>query len=245
MEITPEDKKKTAREYAKRYRADNKDRIAKTLRDYYLKNIEAKKLYDKEYKQKNKKKRQELYQANKLIENARCREYAKTYKNVRKAKNVEYYQKNKEALQQKAKNYYHDNIEDSKIRQKSYKENNKEHLKEYKKRKYDTDSNYKLLTIIRARIRTALKYQGVRKDIHSKELLGESQEFVWKHLESKFKEGMTRENHGFRCWHIDHIKPMSSFDLRDPEEQKKCCHYTNLQPLWWWENLQKSNKYEG
>ena len=73
-------------------------------------------------------------------------------------------------------------------------------------------------------------------------MLGASPEFVWNRLESQFKEGMTRDNHGFRGWHIDHIKPVSSFDLSDPEEQKKCFHYTNLQPLWWWENLSKGGK---
>ena len=40
-------------------------------------------------------------------------------------------------------------------------------------------------------------------------------------------------------FHVDHIKPCSSFNLEDPEEQKKCFHYKNLQPLWAKDNLAK------
>lgn len=55
---------------------------------------------------------------------------------------------------------------------------------------------------------------------------------------------MTWENYGVHGWHIDHIRPCKSFDLTDPEQQKECFHYTNLQPLWWWENLEKGGKWE-
>lgn len=40
----------------------------------------------------------------------------------------------------------------------------------------------------------------------------------------------------------DHIKPCVSFDLTREEEQKKCFHYLNLQPLWAKENLSKGGK---
>lgn len=53
---------------------------------------------------------------------------------------------------------------------------------------------------------------------------------------------MSWENYGE--WHIDHIKPCSSFDLSDPKQQKECFNYTNLQPLWAIDNLKKSYKYE-
>lgn len=59
------------------------------------------------------------------------------------------------------------------------------------------------------------------------------------HLESKFRPGMTWENRGKKGWHIDHIKPLSAFDLTDPGQVSDACHYTNLQPLWWKENLDK------
>ncbi len=43
-------------------------------------------------------------------------------------------------------------------------------------------------------------------------------------------------------WHIDHIRPCSSFDLSDPKQQEECFHYTNLQPLWKHDNRLKSDK---
>jgi hypothetical protein len=53
---------------------------------------------------------------------------------------------------------------------------------------------------------------------------------------------MTWNNHSQFGWHIDHIKPLDSFDLTDPEQQLVACHWSNLQPLWWRDNLSKNNK---
>ena len=72
--------------------------------------------------------------------------------------------------------------------------------------------------------------------------LGCSVEFLKQYLEFKFQSGMTWDNHSQFGWHIDHIIPLSSFDLTDREQFLKACHYTNLQPLWWNENLSKYNK---
>ena len=60
--------------------------------------------------------------------------------------------------------------------------------------------------------------------------------------ENKFKPGMAWGNHSKDGWHIDHIVPLASFDLSDPDQVKQACHYSNLQPLWTEENLQKSDK---
>lgn len=70
-------------------------------------------------------------------------------------------------------------------------------------------------------------------------LLGCSIPELREHLEAQFREGMSWKNYGQFGWHIDHIKPCSSFDLSDPAQQYLCFHYTNLQPLWWFENLAK------
>ena len=106
------------------------------------------------------------------------------------------------------------------------------------------DLNFKLKNRLRGRIHNAIRYNTNyenQKNQTTLTLLGVSNiEFVWKHLESKFKPGMTRENCG--KWHIDHIVPCASFDLKCPVQQLACFHYSNLQPLWAKENLSKGSK---
>ena len=74
------------------------------------------------------------------------------------------------------------------------------------------------------------------------ELIGCDRETFISHIEKQFAAGMTWKNYGLKGWHVDHILPLSSFDLTVEDEVKKACHYTNLQPLWWQDNLEKGNK---
>lgn len=86
------------------------------------------------------------------------------------------------------------------------------------------------------------------------------------HLESLFQDGMSWDNYGpgyklnengkviydengntipLKQWHVDHILPVSKFDLTNPEAIKHINHYKNLRPEWSNENLLKSNKIIG
>lgn len=53
---------------------------------------------------------------------------------------------------------------------------------------------------------------------------------------------MTWENRGMFGWHIDHIIPLSLFNLTDRNDFLNACHYTNLQPLWSLDNLKKGDR---
>ena len=79
-------------------------------------------------------------------------------------------------------------------------------------------------------------------------LIGCEVDYLMYHIQEQFTKGMTWDNHGRgwygkKEWHIDHIKPCSLFDLTDPDQQRECFNFTNLQPLWAEDNRIKSNKY--
>lgn len=114
--------------------------------------------------------------------------------------------------------------------------------KNYEANRKNVDENLKMLKKLRSRLKQKLFIKSERFLYEHIELIGCSSEGLQMWIEAKFKDGMTRENHGE--WHIDHKIPCSSFDLTNEEEQKKCFHYKNLQPLWAKENMTKGNQRE-
>ncbi len=112
--------------------------------------------------------------------------------------------------------------------------------RKYFKNKRLTDISFRISANLRTKI-----YQSVKdnKKFKFHDITGCDIKTLMSYIESKFLRGMTWKNYGKTGWHIDHIKPCSLFDMTITEEQKKCFHYTNLQPLWWQDNLKKHNKY--
>lgn len=123
---------------------------------------------------------------------------------------------------------------------KKYNASHKEQKRKWDRQRRQSDPYIRMVANLRKRIRGALKKEN--KSTSSLELLGESFEVIHDYLTSLFKPGMTWENYGHKTWHIDHKIPCYLFDLNDPEQQKKCFHYTNLQPLWAKDNLSKGKK---
>ena len=114
----------------------------------------------------------------------------------------------------------------------------REHQRKYKALKRKNDPIFRITANLRTRLRKAIK--DINKSKKTMELLGCSIEEFKEHIEKKFKKEMTWNNYGE--WELDHIKPCCSFDLTDIDQQKKCFHYSNIQPLWKKEHRQKTTE---
>jgi hypothetical protein len=100
---------------------------------------------------------------------------------------------------------------------------------------YRRNPKNKILEAVRKRLKKVLKNN--KKGFSISKSIGCTPDQLRQHIESQFKNGMSWANYGM--WHIDHIKPISSFSI---EELGQANHYTNLQPLWALENLRKGNQ---
>lgn len=113
----------------------------------------------------------------------------------------------------------------------------KEFIQNKPKKNVKNSEQWKAATRLRSQLRLLVKNISQSKRIIK--LMGCDHQTLRQHLEKQFLPNMSWENYGRHGWHIDHIRPCKSFDLTIPEEQCKCFHYTNLQPLWAKDNHSK------
>lgn len=190
---------------------------AETKRIWKLNNKDKTAIYDKKYREANKEKV--------------------------KLRIKKWREENKEKIAEQRRGYYQTNKHHILEWCKQYREENKTEInitkKIYSKKIYAENLHHQMKCKLGARIRLALKNK-IKKRGTTINLLGCSLEYFRKYFESKFIEGMSWNR--ISSIHIDHIIPCASFDLTKESEQKKCFHYTNLQPLWAKDNLSKGCK---
>jgi DNA mismatch repair ATPase MutL len=206
----------------------------------------------------------------KKCRNESNREYSKFNSNKIKKKREEnkeyyseyskrYYENNKEKIKKKSKKWQSENKEHRKEYLRKYSEENRESLREKKRdyvnkdkdrwreyyrerkaRKMKEDPLFNLEVSLRKRTHVAFKRTEWVKGSSNESMLGCTFEEAKEHIESKFTEGMSWDNHTVDGWHIDHIVPLCSATTQ--EELEELCHYTNLQPLWAFDNLSKGGR---
>jgi len=217
---------KNRKEYQKKYRETHKEERKKYQKKYRVNKKEEKKEYQKGYR-KNHLKESKKYK----------KEYDENHREEIKKYSKEYDENHREEI----KGYRENHKKETKEYRENHKEERKKYDKEYKKNRRKIDINYKLACNLRSRLYYAIK--GNWKVGSAVRDLGCIIPELKIYLEKQFKQGMTWDNWGTYGWHIDHVKPLSSFNLSNREELLKAVHYTNLQPLWAEENIKKHNNY--
>ena len=108
-----------------------------------------------------------------------------------------------------------------------------------------TEPGFRIAGSLRSRLSVFVR--GIKKcsTLGKTGCIGCTTEELRAHLERLFKPGMSWANYGQMGWHIDHKYPLSAFQFYNSDgsenldEFKRAMHYTNLQPLWWQENISK------
>lgn len=224
--------KQESKKYHEKYRLKHRMEINEKRRLYYKNHRIEIINKQKEYSKIHKEHKQEYDKKYRLFQKRKIKKYMDKYYRKHqiefKKRNRRYYLKNRNKIREYNKQYG-----------KKHKTEINKYKRKYYKKQRKTNLAYRIVGNLRKRGRLALKEKNKIKN--TIELIGCSVEQLKQHLESKFTEGMSWETYGFYGWHIDHIKPCANFDLSKLEEQKKCFHYTNLQPLWGSENLSKGD----
>lgn len=191
------------------------------------------------------------------------REYNKRNPEKRKVRSKRYRARNLTREKQRCANYRKQNPDKVKATNKAYIENNRSKVKAFQKQwrhnhpekrrefdkkaqakrnaKYKNDPFFKLKKNLRYNCRRVVKTLALgKKPTSTFKWVGCSPKEFKSYIESLFQEGMTWDNYGKYGWHIDHIRPVSSFK---PEEWEQINHYTNLQPLWAEDNWAKGDTW--
>ena len=219
-------------EYNKKYYISNRNKIREQQNNYY------------------KEKREEILSKNK--------DYRQVNLEKIKERSRRYYAENREKMIEKTKIYRINNPEQrktyrkknlNKLREyeKQYRESNLERTKEKNHKafkKWHSNPRNKLSCRIANLIRWSLKKDKNGK--HWEELVNYTLKDLAQHLEKQFKDGMNWSKFLNGEIHIDHKRPVSSFNFKSYEDKefKECWALANLQPLWVTENLSKGAKFD-
>ena len=117
-------------------------------------------------------------------------------------------------------------------------EKRREYLRKYKAKKRLLDPSYKINENYRKRVWKCLN----NKSNSSKELLGcdINLYFKWITFAMSIDKNMNWENYG-KYWNIDHVIPISTFDLSDADDAKKAFNWKNTWAIKSGENFSKKN----
>ena len=164
----------------------------------------------------------------------------RTYPNGEYWVTHEVFNKRKKSISEKKKEKMASDEDFARItRERSFKSRSRP---EAKKRRVDrhkqnmkSDPVYAIKFLTRMRLASLKKSKGINRSSSSRRTLGANPMVCKKFIEDQFREGMNWGNRGE--WHIDHFFPISL--AKNESEVRIFSHFTNLSPLWAFENMKK------
>ncbi len=199
----------------------DKEKARAKCREYYYRNREKLKKqmreYGKKYYEKN---RDEILSKQK----ERNKEYMKGYR-----------KNNKDKIKKANKIQYLKNREKRLEYAKKWKRENRERINKYIKERKKLDKDFLIRCRLAKQLRTVLQNYTEKGKIMSSKKYG----INW----SEVVYGLKPFPKDISKYHIDHIRPVVSFDLTDTKQVKIAFSPQNLQWLTKEENLKKGNKY--
>lgn len=149
---------------------------------------------------------------------------------------VTYNVNQREQISKRKTQYYLSNTETIKAYRSSLER--RKYMVDYVRNRRATDHIFKMRLLLSGIARRAVEKRGIGYE----HFVGCTAEQFVRHIQRLFTEGMSWGNHGYRGWHVDHITPLSLFDLDSPEQVLAATNYTNLQPMWGTENMSKNRR---
>jgi hypothetical protein len=180
----------------------------------------------------------EIYEKKREKSKARLKARYASRKGEYYEKQKAYRDKNKEKVFESKRRYRAKNAEKIKLIKQKYGVENRDKIAKSLAKRRANNPIVRMANSMRRSIRRYLD-AGQKGEMSSFEIIGCSKDDLRKHLESKFRDGMTWQNYG-KHWHIDHIVPLIS--SKSVKQIKRLCHWTNLQPLTAFENISKGSK---
>ena len=138
---------------------------------------------------------------------------------------------------QKAKEWSNNNKNKHKKLQSEWAKNNRQHLNDKFNFRWTNDFEFKIKKSCQKHLINNLK----NKQKSTMKYFSCDIEFFIKWLKYCFTDKMNIQNHG-TYWHLDHVIPVSSFNLNNPDDLHLCFHYLNYMPITVTDNLSKNNK---
>lgn len=209
----------------KKYNLERKEQIKEYNKNYNLTHRESRAEYRSENRDQISERKKEYREKNK----EQIKEYQRQYDLTHRESRAEYRQDHEKEIQQYNKEYCKINKKQINARK-----------RQYTKRKKQQDPYFKIKCNLRTRL-----YHAIKNNFKSGSAVADLMMSIFDfkiYLEKRFYpnpesgEMMTWENYG-TLWHIDHIIPLSSFDLTNREELLKAVHFSNLRPMWAKQNI--------